>query len=238
MRQGAEAVTIWPLIVDTYAGDLNGKTDIAAIARAGAPWCGWVGKASQGDYYSAPSWFRGCWQDATHAASTVDFWRGAYHYVDFQTDPTKQADFYLDAVGEPNWDDPLLLPPIVDVERGGQRLANPTKQQVVDCVSAVVTRLRGATGRAPILYGGSLLRDLGIVEHMGCAWLWIARYAAKLPVDAYASIGWTLDQVFAWQYAGDGESYLAGYPKLSPIGRTDISSVLVGNGSTKGLRSL
>ncbi|HEX4450154.1 MAG TPA: hypothetical protein VH143_04735 [Kofleriaceae bacterium] len=88
--------------------------------------------------------------------------------------------------------------------------------------------IKDATGKQVVLYGGSMLRDLNITDHMGCQLLWVARYASTLPVDTYTSIGWTLDHVLGWQYCGDGAGSLSGYPMTSPTGKVDISTVLLG----------
>lgn len=228
--------TIDPLICDLYAGDLGGHPDLAALAAAGAPWHGCILKATEGTYYTGGEWFRAGWRQVRDLGGFrygSSWFRGAYHYLIFALDGGAQADYYLRAIDRAGgWSSDL--PPIVDVERAGQR-STPTKAQVEDCVGAFASRIKSLTGRPTILYGGSLLRDLQIESHMGCSWLWIARYASSLPPSAYQSIGWTLAETLLWQYCGDGESYLAGYPSWSPMGRCDVSATIGAGGGQSAL---
>lgn len=221
-----------PLIVDTYAGDLDGATDLAKLIAAGPPWHGWVGKCSQGTYYRDAAWFEPHWRDAKELAGDrygVDWFRGAYHYLDVRIDAQQQAEFYMKTIEHAGGWSYGDLWPVVDVERSGQRGAI-SAQQVIDCTTRFANVVHEATGRSVILYGGSFLRDLGIHDHMGCAALWVARYTPTLPVGTYSSIGWELPDLFGWQYAGDGVGQLAGYPIISPIGKVDVSAVVMQDG--------
>jgi GH25 family lysozyme M1 (1,4-beta-N-acetylmuramidase) len=235
----ALASTIDPLICDLYAGDLGGRPDILKLASAGAPWHGLIVKASEGNYYPGGEWFRCAWRQTRDLGSfrySNDWFRGCYHYAIFALDGAAQADYYLRVVESAGgWASDL--PPIVDVERAGQRTP-PTKAQVEDCIGAFSSRIKTLLGRPTILYGGSLLRDLGITSHMGCSYLWIPRYAATLPASAYTDIGWTLSDTLLWQYCGDGEAYLAGYPSWSPMGRCDVSATIGGGGGQGALDKL
>ena len=60
--------------------------------------------------------------------------------------------------------------PIVDVERGGERNPNQraTAQQVIDCTSAWVNKVKETTGPPVCLYGRGAMRDLSITSKMGC----------------------------------------------------------------------
>jgi GH25 family lysozyme M1 (1,4-beta-N-acetylmuramidase) len=231
--------TIDPLICDLYAGDLNGKPNIAKLVSAGPPWHGLMLKASEGTYYNGGQWFKTAWSETRSLASFrygSDWFRAAYHYTIFAIDGATQADYYLrtvQAAGGFSAD----LPPVIDAERAGQR-SPPTKQQVIDCVSAFAARIKATTGKSPILYANSLLHDLGITDHMGCQYLWPARYAATLPASVYQGIGWQLSEVLAWQYCGDGESYLVGYPSWSPMGACDISATIGAGGGANALALL
>lgn len=225
-----------PLIVDTYAGDLDGKTDIAKLIAAGPPWHGWLGKATQGNYYSAAAWFNPRWRAARETERYgIDWFRAAYHYFDVRVDPLKQADHYLRAVEDAGGFGPGDLWPVVDVERAGQR-GPIDAERVITSVTQWTDKVKQETGRKVILYGGSFLRELGIRDHMGCDLLWVARYTETLPVNAYYTIGWHLDELFAWQYCGDGVGKLARYPTVSPIGKVDISVMTITNGGLDALR--
>ena len=214
-----------PLIADFYAGD--GAVDITSLANAGMPWCGIVLKATQGTYYDGGEWLRRHWPAAKSDAGDRygrDWLRGAYHYLDFAADAAKQADYFLATIekcGGFSSGDIIA----VDVERGGQRVPL-TRSLVEDTTSAWVERL----GRPVLLYGGELIRSLGITSHMGCAALWTARYAPTLPPQTYQDMGWQLGDLAMWQYAGKTtasyvDSFLAGYPATTPAGLADISAV-------------
>lgn len=218
-------MSVSPLIVDTYAGDLDGHTNVSKLIATGAPWHGWMGKATQGTYYHDQAWFAPHWQAARDTERYgLDWFRGAYHYLDLRVDAQAQAEYYLRAIDRAGGWGHGDLWPVVDVERAGQR-AGITAQQVIDKVTRWANVVHEATGQSVILYGGSYLRELGIMDHMGCSLLWVARYTATLPVGSYTSLGWQLSELFGWQYCGDGVGALAGYPLTSPIGKVDISAV-------------
>jgi GH25 family lysozyme M1 (1,4-beta-N-acetylmuramidase) len=219
------------LLVDVYQGD--GGKDWAALAAAGPPWHGAILKATQGTYYRDTAWLAPNWRAVRAAGGArygVDWFRGAYHYLDVRQPGGDQADAYLAAVDYAGGWGPGDLWPMVDVERAGQREAT-SSQQVIDCTGAFVARVTAATGREVMLYGGSWLADLAITARMGCAWLAIARYTPTLPVHVYERIGWDRDHLVLWQYCGDGTSYLAGYPREAPgCGKVDISALVLPGG--------
>ena len=227
-------MTIDPLLVDCY--ELDGRKDWESLASAGVPWVGAVIKATQGLYYR-PQWF----DQQIRALSTVcpsrngsTWFFGAYHYLDIGMDGAEQADYFLGAFGRAgvSLTAPGMLWPMVDVERGGQRVPL-TKTRVEDVTGKFAARVLAVTGRTPTLYGGELLASLGITNHLGCGRLAIARYAATLPHDVVMRIGWGAPWI--WQFCGDGEAYLPGYPSVAPgCGKVDIS-VLTGAGGLEQL---
>ncbi len=236
-------MTISPLLVDIYAGDIGGKPDIGKLIAAGMPWCGLLIKATQGDYYSGGSWFQTYWPltrelalnagryGNTHAANTAPgpFYRGCYHYFSMGVDAKKQADYFLSKVERAGGWDVGDLWPMVDVEGAGNS-GDITAQQIVDAVSTWSSVISKATGRAPVLYGGQYLAEHGVTDHCGCQGLIVARYTEKLPAFVYQRIGWDVKDLWAWQYVGDGKGYLAGYPKVCPMGVTDISVLTIASG--------
>lgn len=224
-------MSVDPLLVDVYAGD--GPKDWAALAAAGPPWHGAILKATQGTYYRDMAWFQPNWRAIRSVGGDrygVDWFRGAYHYLDVRQDGAAQADaFQIEIETAGGWG-PGDIWPMVDVERAGQREVTST-QQVIDCVSAFTERIRKHTGRDTMLYGGSWLADLAITSHMGCSWLAIARYTPTLPMHVYQRIGWDREHLALWQYCGDGAGYLAGYPREAPgCGKVDISALVLPGG--------
>jgi GH25 family lysozyme M1 (1,4-beta-N-acetylmuramidase) len=228
-----------PLIVDLYAGDLGGKPDIATLVAAGPPWHGLILKATEGTSYNGGQWFKTNWPAARDLAADrygADWFRGAYCYVHFDQARAHHIYFYLHTIAAAGGGGQGDFWPVLDVERAG----NPdvSASQIVTCVSTMAGLLKARLGRDVTLYGGSLLYDKGIRDHMGCSRLWIARYTATLPAIVYQRIGWELDDLLMWQYDGDGEGYLANYPTTSPIGRTDISALTIAGGGDAALAYL
>lgn len=213
-----------PLIVDAYVNDDVDESSWQTLANAGEPWDGAILKASEGS--SSWGWFVDNWR-ALHKVTRTNWFAGAYHYWRASSSSSSQAELFLsmiDAGG--GWHETDLWP-VVDVESAGN--AGVSKQQVIDGISGWSSWVLARTGRRPMLYGGSLLRDLGITDHMGCGLLWTARYAATLPPSTYESIGWSRDRLWGWQYRGTSpqSSFPAGYPATTPIGALDTSIMLI-----------
>lgn len=231
-----------PLIVDVYAGDLNGRPDWDALVRLGPPWHGAIVKATEGTYYHPP-WFEQQWRKVRAAAGErygVDWFRGCYHFLKFNIDGRAQADYYLAAINRAGGWDVGDLWPVVDVELGGEANSNrtATKAQVIDCTTRFAERVRAETGREVVLYGNGAMRDHGITDRMGCRYLWPARYTPTLPHEIYERIGWGREDLLMWQYSGDGDAWLAGYPAWPPgFGRCDVSAVVL-PGGLAAMRSL
>jgi hypothetical protein len=86
-----------PLFVDLYAGD---KPDLKYedwLRLATDPrFIGGIIKATEGLYYDGGTWFVRNWLNSGAVGRVIDrFWfRGCYHYLKFNYDGAKQADFY------------------------------------------------------------------------------------------------------------------------------------------------
>lgn len=220
-----------PLIVDCYAGD--GPKDWSALVAAGPPWHGAILKATQGTYYRDTGWLAPNWTSVRAAAGArygVDWFRGAYHYLDVRLDGAEQADYFLGAIERAGGWGTGDLWPMVDVERAGQR-AGITADRVVRAVTSFVDRIAKCTGREVMLYGGSWLAEVGVMKRMGCSHLAVARYTRTLPTFVYERIGWDRASLALWQYCGDGEASLVGYPTEAPgCGKVDISALVLPGG--------
>lgn len=230
------------LIVDIYEGD--GDFDVKKLHDAGSGWIGVMLKVSQGTYYSAPAWLGKIWpRMQTCERYGASWFRIPYAYLDVGIDGVLQADFAMRQVelaGGLGKGDPFF---VIDVERGGQRVAI-TKQRIIDVGAACVERLRSLTGKDVVCYGGQLLRETGVVlDDLKCDLGWVADYDALLPPIVYESIGCPLPHLFAWQYAGangDGSesAKLVGYPHTTPAGNADISAVLLNGGGDHSVDAL
>jgi glycosyl hydrolase family 25 len=231
------------LFVDCYQGD--GRKDWRAFCAAGAPWHGAILKATQGDYY-APGWYGLARRDFLSAAGDrygVDLWDGAYHYLDLSIDGAAQAEYFVRAVSLNGGEKHGTLWGMVDVERGGQRIQAPSRALVEDRVGSFARRYHEMAGRLPTLYGGELLRSLGVGGRMGCGRSAVALYGSALhgPHESteqfLARTGTDLEHLLLWQYCGDGVASLPGYPTEAPgCGKIDIS-VLTLPGGLPALKS-
>ncbi len=225
---------ISPVFVDAYELDLNSRPNIDALVDAGMPWAGLGMKATEGLYYPKnPEWFQRVWPETRLAAIRAmrygaDFFRYAYHYFRVDEDGTKQADYALGLIDSAGGWDHGDLPMMVDVETAEQP-TDATPQQVIDGVSSFAVRVAEKTGKAPILYGGSYIRGLGITSHMGCQLLITAAYGSTLPSRLYTKMGWPLELLLGWQYQGGGDGYSGpkGYPRECPLGPGDLDLTAV-----------
>lgn len=226
-------MNITPLCVDTYQGDRHG--DVAALMDAGPPWHALVHKLSQGTYHHEVDRVRQ-FRDVMckHARYGVDFFDGYYHYVDLAQDPVAQVDYHLARLAEVGGERPGTMPSWYDVERGGQRTI-PTASTLWVALQAIAKHHLERTGRRPTLYAGELLRGLGIghgqAQALGFEWSAIASYTAQLTRDTIERTGTDEAHLAWWQYDGDGEAYLAGFPKEAPgFGKIDISALVLPGG--------
>jgi hypothetical protein len=168
----------------------------------------------------------------------VDFFDGMYHYLDLGADGRAQADFFWRAAVAAGGEQHGTLWAMVDVERGGQLPANCTRSRVEDVTRAFAARYRELSGREPTLYGGELLRSVGVADRLGCGRSAVALYGAELrghgsTVDLLRATGTDVEHLMLWQYIGaDQRSPVpAGYPAVAPgVGVVDISAVTLPGG--------
>lgn len=225
-----------PLFVDVYAGD--GAKDWHTFCAAGAPWSGVIIKCSQGTYYRPLEYAmeRRSFLAAAGDRIGVDLFEGAYHYLDLSIDGAAQAEYAVRSCGAPTLGTLWMM---VDVERGGQRIKNPSKALVMDRTLGFATRYEQLTGRQATLYGGELLRAVGITDRLGCGRSAIALYGPRLPADVIKRTGTDLEHLMLWQYSGadDRTAGPAGYPLVAPgCGAVDISALVL-PGGVAGLRA-
>lgn len=230
------------VLVDIYANDFNGRPNITALVSAGRPWCGLGFKISEGTYYPDPTrgqldWLTKYWEQARIAAGPrfgVDFFRWGYQYFRVEEDAIEQGELYLKTVEAAGGFKRGDMIPMIDVETAENPPHGPP-QRVIDGVTELADFFNAKLGCRPLLYAGSYIRDLSIRDHMGCAFLSTAAYGSSLPEHLYTDMGWTLEQLFDWQYQGT-ESYTGPihYPRICPIGAgpADLSAVTICNGKT------
>jgi GH25 family lysozyme M1 (1,4-beta-N-acetylmuramidase) len=221
-----------PVGIDLYPGD--GAKDLKAYVAAGPPWCFAVFKLTEGLDYEYSSWARKQRQAFINSPRFGrDLFDGFYHYLTFHQDGRAQAErfwLYMEDIGGERAG---TLWAMVDVERGGQRIADPGRALVEDRTSAFAERYYQLSGRRATLYGGELLRATGVRSLLGCGRSAIALYGARLPSEIIERTGTNLKQLLLWQYRGTERqsSGPAGYPLTAPgCGEVDISAMVLPGG--------
>lgn len=228
-----------PLAVDVYVGD--GPKDWATFCKAGPPWTAVIIKCSQGNYYR-PAYYVSERAKFLRSAGP-DHFEGAYHYLDLGIDGARQADYAVSSAGGRR---PNTLPMMLDVERGGQRIQEPSRALVEDRVHKFAERYHALTGRRATLYAHSLLSDLRIAGLLGCGRSAVATYGPELraydratrayvgsTAEYLAQIGADLAHLLLWQYreARGKTGAPAGYPTVAPgCGDVDISAITLPGG--------
>lgn len=207
----------------------------STLAAAGPPWIGAVLKATEGRT-SYPGWFDPHWR----ALGATSLLRGCYTFLHLHEPGAPQADVLALTIEKAGGWGVNDLHPWIDVEwaRVNDRA---TRAEVEDCVSSFVDRFGLLTGRACTLYAGAWVASLGVTSRMGCRWLVYPSYTATLDRHVYERMGWTVEELLAWQVVGLSRGgVLAANPNVpstTPIGDADIS-VLTLPGGVERLREM
>lgn len=179
------------LFPDLSAGDIASPNFNALAAMPNVIGC--VLKATDGTVYDS-SWFIRNWPllRAAGGSRTGSTWfRGAYHFLRQAESGAAQAHVCLSVIAAAGGmdDDDMMI--IVDVEGDGWTPA--LARQIAGDFDAYVF---AATGRHCILYADG---DIGIGPDIGFAKIWTP-HPQRLA-------DWSLAQMVAFQYAGDGSYY-------------------------------
>lgn len=190
----------------------------------------WI-KATQGTRYPHVDYFTRNARSAIMAARSAgrlgwDAWIGGYHYLNFDGDGRKQADYAAKVAA------PILeltvgrLRFMLDIERGDRGSPNydDTGAEVTACARAFTERWLEITGHRPVMYGRGAWRDLKLKGLLGGQGLVNPRYGGPMPaMDAY---GVTRAMTVGWQYT-NGVTNGTPFP-LHPLGvaRCDTSVLL------------
>lgn len=230
-----------PLFCDVYPGD--GTKDWNSFIAAGPPWYGAVFKLTQGLDYEYSAWAGR--QRAPFVASPrygTTLFDGFYHYLTFHQDGAEQATRFWAFMQRIGGELPGTMWAMVDVERGGQRIMNPSRRLVEDTVLGFALQYHKLSGRDATLYGGELLRSVGIKGRLGCRRSAVALYARELHgsgenTQAFLRrTGTDLEHLFLWQYssADNSNPVPTNYPTLAPgCGKVDISAMVMPGGIEK-----
>lgn len=208
-------MSIDPILVDLYFGDLHATPNLDALVAAGPPFHGVWFKALEGLYYPHVDWFvaqyRAMIAAITRGGREHDMLVGSYAYLLTHLDGAEQGRAYCAQLGRAGYLPDVHMRPVLDVERAGN--VHDVVEEVIKCVLDCATEIHAEFGVLPMLYGGEYLASLGIVDHMGCDGLIIADYNATLPIAKAKKIGW--ERPTLWQYGGTGPTEIGrikGYP--------------------------
>jgi hypothetical protein len=234
-----------PCGVDVYA--LDRTCSWLLYIAAGWPWCMACFKLTEGVGFEYSEWAEH--QRRPFLASprfAYDLFDSYYHFLTLHQDGSLQAEWFWRFMVKIGGERRGTLPAMVDVERGGQLIQDPSRALVEDRVGAFARRYQQLSGRLATLYASEIPRSLGIQGLMGCGRSAIALYGAELHGDGESTehflqrTGTDLRHAFAWQYRGtDPQKHgPAGYPMTAPgCGAVDISAVIL-PGGLPALRSL
>ncbi len=237
---------ISPVLIDLYP--LDHKVDWPTFIAAGYPWCGAILKLTQGLDYEYSGWAQ---VQLAHLFASDrwgdDLFAGFYHYLTFDQPGDVQAERFWTYLTKIGGERAGTLPAMVDVERGGQRVQNPTKSQVTAITRAFCDRYHALSGKTATIYGGELLRALGCKrDEMGGARSAVALYASELhgkgesTAQFLARTGTDLEHTMLWQTcsAEGAPTGPSGYPREAPgVGRVDINVVIL-PGGLEAIRAL
>ncbi|GAF68328.1 unnamed protein product [marine sediment metagenome] len=186
----------------------QGDIDWEAVKESGIEFV--IIKATEGVTYVDPT-FIANWDGAKEAGLLVS----AYHMLWPQLSPTKQAEHFLNTMGEREADFPLAL----DVE------LNKTEGNIGAVVEEVLLALEAKEGRKPIIYTAQSFwgRHVGWAPGWSAYALWVADYGAAAPA---IPVGWEVYDF--WQHSNRGS-----VPGIS--GNVDLNIFVRG---TEGLNNL
>lgn len=185
-------------------------------------------KATQGTSYKYRPW---CLDNAPRLVEAAgDRWGDTvfgivYHYLTERADGVGQGYYFaktIRALG-PAWLRGSLRP-VCDIEDGTD------KKKLLKVIRDFWTVIRDELGQVPILYGGSLLRDLkikGSEIDKPAPDPWVAEYASALKPEIYEAMGYDVSDVFAWQYAAGAESNTPTTPNFGKLPHAKVYDLAV-----------
>lgn len=197
-----ETIRIDPLLFVDMSHHNGEDPNMKALVNLGVMMI--VLKATQSTKYKWAYWYVNNVRHVVEAAGDRfgdTFHLAAYHYFTGKVDGVPQAKYHLNVLK-----DAYRMPtvrPVVDVEDGAD------KKTVLKNLRAYCQVIFDQTGQQPILYGGSLLRDLkikGTEVTNPKPDLWIAEYGPKLKSEMFEPLGYKRSEVAFWQYAGGENS--------------------------------
>jgi lysozyme len=169
------------------AASYQGNVNWTSVKNAGLKFG--FEKATEGTTYKNP-YFAGNWANMK-AAGII---RGAYHFGHPGSDPTTQADFFVNTVHPGSGDLQMTL----DIEVTDGR----TPAQVWSWIQTFIARIKSRTGRPGIIYTGFYFWRDGVGNprnNLNCP-LWLAAYVSD--PTPYVPPAWSTWSF--WQYTDAG----------------------------------
>lgn len=193
-------------------------------------------KATEGTTY-APQWFVDNWRRLRELAGGRygnDFFRSAYHFMR-RGDGAAQADTFCDHIIKAGgWDSGCMMDSL-DIESAG--VAGADADEIIETAHAFAKRYKERSGgRRLMVYARGTMRDLEIVDRLGCDAVWDAAYTKRIVTNGIAPF--SLDDVVLWQYRGmnghgeiEGDNSVHGLPMTIDgfDGAADFSVFVDGN---------
>ena len=161
----------------------QGRIDWSKLARQDVDFA--FIKATEGSSYLDE-----CFFDNWEAAEKTDLYIGAYHFFSFDSEGEKQAEFYIETVGNLSG----KLVPAVDVEFYGDKESNPpAKEEVVAELKKMLAALEDYYQVKPVIYSTYTVYDKYIRGEFEEYPLWIR----NVYYPPFGNLGneWTF-----WQY--------------------------------------
>lgn len=153
-----------------------------------------------------------CWTDRNfnyswNAAAETDLLRGAYHFVYWDENPRKQAEYFWSLIEN----DPGELPPVADYENYGN-----VPKDAVNYLWGFCDTLERLSGRTPIIYTNVWF--FGDTVAKNAAWakfpLWVASYTSQAYVEKYMRLRTPWEEWAFWQYTKSGNGKQFGVESL------------------------
>lgn len=119
----------------------QGQIDWPRVAAE--PWSFVYIKATEGGDFKDPAFMRN-WQQSRNAGMA----RGAYHFFTFCRSGADQAQNFIQSVPQ----EPLTLPPVVDLEFGGNCSKRPKGPELISEVQTFLETLERHYGQRPVVY--------------------------------------------------------------------------------------
>ena len=187
--QSSDAVTVCPAggtLEGVDVSEFQGSINWGAVKGSGRAFA--IARVSDGTGHPDPT-FATNWAGIKNAGMV----RGVYQFFRASEDPVAQANLLLSAVGALGSDD---LRPVADVEV----MDGVSGTTLVNNLAAWITRVRQATGLAPMIYTAPGFWDaLPDTGQFGNDVLWVANWQVNCPDTPTPWTSWSF-----WQYADNG----------------------------------